>query len=262
MARRNTETLNSLLLVDDDDDALELYSHLIQERKKIHLVSTKYPSAALKMAQNHFFDMILIDVTMNYNGTPFGGLELYKILRGRYGDSSLMVYSQFITDNLLKQYAYDFNFVERGTNPVRFVEKTLEILTSLRKRQSCFIAMPFNKNYNQIFRVIKMCVERVNYRCIRVDQQQFTKSIIEKIFTEIDNSKLVVFLAVDQNPNAFYECGYAVALNKEIITITDVFTNLPFDIRDRNAIAFGDNLKKLETQLTKKLIHLTRVSLR
>jgi CheY-like chemotaxis protein len=214
---------------------------------------------ALRLANSHFFDLILIDVTMNYNGTPFGGFELYKHLIGRYGNSSLLAYSQYITDDLLKQYEYDFNFLEKGTDPIEFVESLREGLETLRQRQSCFIAMPFDKKYDPIFQSIKECVEQRHYRCVRVDQQHFTKSIIEKIFTEIRDAKLVLFLSTDQNPNAFYECGYSVALSKEVITLTDVYENLPFDIRDRNAIAYGEDMGKLKKVLINKLSNLTVV---
>jgi CheY-like chemotaxis protein len=254
--------INSVLIVDDDGDALDLYSHLLKEKIDNRIICTQFPSAALKLAHNNFFDIILIDVTINYNGTPFGGLELYKSLLGRYGDSSLVAYSQFITDDLLKQYEYDFNFLERGTNPVRFIEKAVDMMHSLRKRQSCFIAMPFKKKYDSIYKTIKECVEHVHYRCVRIDQEHFTKSIIERIFTEIGSAKLVAFLATDQNPNAFYECGYAIALNKEVITVTDTYKNLPFDIRDRNAVAYGTDMRRLKRMLLGKLGNITRVSSR
>jgi hypothetical protein len=55
---------------------------------------------------------------------------------GRYGDSSLIVYSQFITDDLLRQYEYEFNFLEKGEYPVKFIEKALAMMHSLRKRQA------------------------------------------------------------------------------------------------------------------------------
>src|SRR4051812_26405191 len=104
MISQKIKSLNSILLVDDDEDSLELYSHLLRERIEANIITTKYPSSAFILAHSHFFDLILIDVTINFNGTPFGGLELYKNLIGRYGDSSLVAYSQYITDDLLKQY--------------------------------------------------------------------------------------------------------------------------------------------------------------
>jgi CheY-like chemotaxis protein len=259
VTRKTEDVLKSILLVDDDEDSLKLVTHLLKERTKATIVSARFPSAAIKLASEHFFDIILIDVTMNYNGTPFGGLELYKALMGRYGRSSLVVYSQFITDDLLKQYEYNFNFIERGTDYVRFAEQLLPYLNSLRRQQTCFIAMPFQKKYDGVFSAIEACINKADYKCVRVDQRTFTKSIIDQVFMELKDSKLVVFLATDQNPNAFYECGYGVALDKEIVTITDTYKSLPFDIRDRNAIAYAADMRGLKAKLIKRLRQLTVV---
>src|SRR5438128_2448774 len=98
MAGRAGKFISSILLVDDDEDSLELYAHLLKERIKAEVVTTRYPSKALKLSSEHFFDLVIIDVTIDYNGTPFGGLELYKGLMRKYGDSSLIAYSQYITD--------------------------------------------------------------------------------------------------------------------------------------------------------------------
>jgi hypothetical protein len=130
----------------------------------------------------------------------------------------------------------------------------------LRKRQSCFVAMPFSSKYNDIFNVIKKSVNDSFYRCIRIDEQEFTQSIIDKIFSEIQHAKLIIFLVTDQNPNAFYECGYSIALNKEVITLIDLDENLPFDIRDRNSISYGNNFQKLNVSLDKKLAKLTHIN--
>src|ERR1017187_2354177 len=119
--------------------------------------------------------------------------------------------------------------------------------------------MPFQKKYDGVFSAIEACISKAHYKCVRVDQRAFTKSIIDQVFLELTNSKLVVFLATDQNPNAFYECGYGVALDKEIVTITDAYKSLPFDIRDRNALAYGANMKGLKAKLTKRLLQLTSV---
>ena len=35
--------------------------------------------------------------------------------------------------------------------------------------------------------------------------------------------------------------------------------NLPFDIRDRNAIAYGDNLPQLVKDLNARLVNLTHI---
>ena len=59
--------------------------------------------------------------------------------------------------------------------------------------------------------------------------------------------------------SAFYECGFAVAMNKEVIILTDSYENLTFDIRNRNAISYGNDFKKLMSPLNIKLNSLTHI---
>jgi nucleoside 2-deoxyribosyltransferase len=105
--------------------------------------------------------------------------------------------------------------------------------------------MPFSSSYERLYSEIKAAVVRCGYDCIRVDEQNFTRSIMQKMFDEIARAKIIIFVATDQNPNAFYEAGYAEALHKEVITVTDKYSSLPFDIRHRNAIAYKRNPAKV-----------------
>lgn len=257
MSSVTQDIIKSVLLIDDDNDVLDMYSELLAETFKETIITSKYPTQAFTMARERLFDIAIIDVTIDYLGSPFGGLDLYKQLLPRYGKSSLISYSQYITDDLLKRYNYNFNFIEKSSNMINFCKTLVRRVSQLRKKQTCFIAMPFDKKYDEVFAVIKKCVLINSYECVRVDQQNFTKSIIDKVFEEISDSKVVIFLANDKNPNAFYECGYAVALGKEVLTITDHYSSLPFDIRDRNAIAYGGDLKKLAVELHRRLANLT-----
>jgi CheY-like chemotaxis protein len=259
MSAKKQPLIKSILLVDDCQDDLAMYKQLLNERIDAHIVTTNLPGHAEILAESHFFDMVIMDVTMSYKGTQFGGFELYKSLLGRYGHSSLMVYSQLINDELLKQYGYAFNFFEKGPNILRFVDRLVDRMVELRGRQFCFVAMPFDPRYDKIFSLIRKCLRASRYECLRVDQVEFTDSIVKKIFEEIRNCKFAIFVATDRNPNAFYECGYAVALNKEVITLTDEHRNLPFDIRDRHAIAYGSNLDKCGKVLTEKLHALSKM---
>lgn len=250
--------VKSILLVDDEGDFLDLYAELFAERTEITISKTRFPSQALKRAKSQLYDLICIDVSMNYNGSLFGGLELYNSLLERYGNSSLIAYSQVISDDVLRLYNTDFNFIEKGADLSKFADKIIQTAEALRARQSCFVAMPFAKKYNSLFQVIKKCIKRAGYRCVRVDEEHFTKSIIERILADIAEAKFIIFLASDRNPNAFYEAGYALALGKEIVTLTDHYRNLPFDIRDKTAIAYGNDFARLEKTLTNRLTSLVQ----
>jgi CheY-like chemotaxis protein len=251
--------LKSILIVDDEEESLELYSSLLKKKFNASIKCTKFPSEAIMLANEHLYDIILIDVTMIFHDTQLGGFEVYKNLLNRYGNSSLLVYSQKVTDSWLRDKHYNFNFIEKKVDPGKFINEVAKKMIALRRKQSCFIAMPFSQKHDKIYKAIKDSMKGTFYCCQRIDKQLFNKSIVQKIFSEIQESKLIIFLATDQNPNAFYECGYAVALNKEVITLTDDFSNLPFDIKDRNSIEYKNNLDWLMKQLNNKLHKLTNV---
>lgn len=250
--------MKSVLILDDEQANIDMLTLIMKTKfATSKIVGTRYPTQAKLLAEAHCFDMILLDVTLEYNGSPFGGLEIYAELANRYGTSSLLAYSSYITDDLLKKYHFPFNFIERSPDGAKWIETIQTTLTGLRASQSCFVVMPFDRKHDPLFKIISDCVEKAGYRCLRIDRQVFTKSIVQKIFDEIKAAKLIIFVATDQNPNVYFEAGYAIALGKEVVSLTDSFANLPFDIRDRNAICYEPDLTTLDDLLSKRLAGLT-----
>jgi CheY-like chemotaxis protein len=232
-------TINSILVLDDEQNTLDLLVHLLSPHFPCGVTATRHPTKAIQLARENCFDLLLLDITINYRGTEFGGLEVYKTLLGRYGAASILAYSQYIDDGILERFGLSVNFIERGPDLMVWARRVADELVQLRNRQTCFVAMPFGSAFDDLFLGIRACVEAAGYRCVRVDRQSFTKSIVDKIFEEIRKAKFVIFVAASQNPNAFYEAGFSVALEKEVITITDSYNNLPFDVRDRSALTYN-----------------------
>jgi CheY-like chemotaxis protein len=251
-------SINSVLVLDDNQTNLRLVADMLSHRLSGNVVQTRFPAQAVRLAMEHFFDLIFVDVTVDYRGSPFGGLDVYGELLPRYGSEAIIAYSEVVTDNMLKSYPFVDNFVDKHVDPVVFAEKLVECGVGLREKQSCFIAMPFAAKYEPLHDTIRSAVVRAGFSPVRVDQQEFTAPIVERIFWEIRRSKVVLFVATDKNPNAFYECGYAIALRKEVVTITDEFANLPFDLRDRNALSYEASMHGLSESLHRRLTGLTR----
>jgi CheY-like chemotaxis protein len=256
MAKHNS-SIKSILLLDDEEEARELFRVLIRKKTGIKPAVASYPIEAIQMANKDLYDFILIDVSIYYRGQRDGGIKVHSELKGRYGNSSLIVYSKYVTDDWLEKLGEPIHFIEFRHDPGKFIDDVAKKMYELRKKQTCFIAMPFSSAYDKVFAAIKKSTVTASYKCIRIDKQQFNQSIISKIFQEMDDAKLVVFVATDNNPNAFYECGYAIAMRKEVIIINDDFSKLPFDISQRSAIAYSNSLEKLKEELTRKLQNLT-----
>lgn len=83
-----------------------------------------------------------------------------------------------------------------------------------------FVLMPFHDRFEDVYKVgIKPACRDAGAYCERVDEQIFDKDVLEQIYNQIAKADLIVADMTDQNPNVFYEVGYAHALYKKVIFI-------------------------------------------
>jgi hypothetical protein len=70
----------------------------------------------------------------------------------------------------------------------------------------------------------------------------------------IQDSKMVVFVADDANPNAYYEAGLADAMNKEVIVVARDVGVLRVDMAHRRVIPYNARLASpLRVRLAKEV---------
>ncbi len=108
--------------------------------------------------------------------------------------------------------------------------------------KTCFVLQPFDndkfdKRYKEIIEpVIKEC-GLVSYR---VDEDCASVIPIESIHTKIRESIVCIAEITTDNPNVWYELGYALALEKNVIILCseERTTLFPFDIRHRNILVY------------------------
>lgn len=94
-----------------------------------------------------------------------------------------------------------------------------------------FVVMQFTEEYNQLyFEVIKPITEKFGLECIRADEFFTPGTILQDIINSIRESSLIIADITPNNPNVFYEVGYAHAINKPTILLCDKKRDkLPFD---------------------------------
>jgi hypothetical protein len=77
--------------------------------------------------------------------------------------------------------------------------------------------------------------------------------VVEDIKKQILESRVVIAEITPQNPNVYYEVGYADALNKPIILISDRKEGMkPFDVRAYRTIFYENSIggkNKIESDL-------------
>lgn len=97
---------------------------------------------------------------------------------------------------------------------------------------TAFVVMQFTEDYNALFTdVIKPTFEEFGYRVIRGDDASFNGMIIDDISSAIREASVVIADITPDNPNVFYEVGFAHALEKPTILLSDKKREkLPFDV--------------------------------
>jgi hypothetical protein len=116
--------------------------------------------------------------------------------------------------------------------------------------------MPFASGLNDIyeFGIKGACADSDMY-CERVDEQIFLGSMLDRIYNQISHADILIADMTGKNPNVFYEVGYAHALGKNVILLTSIADDIPFDLKHFPHIVYGNEIKTLRTSLARRLTH-------
>ena len=118
-----------------------------------------------------------------------------------------------------------------------------------------FVLMPFDDKLNDRYEFgIKGAAEAVGAYAERVDEQMFTEGILERIFNQINKADVIVADMAWRNENVFYEVGYAHALGKIVLLLTEDANDIPFDLKNKRHIVHSGNIKTIKSKLTKNLV--------
>jgi nucleoside 2-deoxyribosyltransferase/putative methionine-R-sulfoxide reductase with GAF domain len=117
-----------------------------------------------------------------------------------------------------------------------------------------FVLMPFSDEFRDVYEFgIKSVATSLGIRCERVDEIQFNDSILEQVRKGIQSADIVIADMSGRNPNVFYEVGYAHALQKQVILLTQQVPDIPFDLKTHNHIVYEGRIARLKELLTKRL---------
>lgn len=123
----------------------------------------------------------------------------------------------------------------------------------------CFVIMPFEERLNTYYNeLIKPLVDNLHYKIKRADEIYSIHTIIDDIISEIKSADFLIADVTGKNPNVNYELGYADALNKSVILISQSLEDVPFDYRHRRIIIYnpakGNWQKKLCNDLKNTIL--------
>lgn len=102
--------------------------------------------------------------------------------------------------------------------------------------------MPFNPQFDDVYSMIKITVENTlkenEIFCHRLDEARPAGRITDRLVTAIRESDICVADLTGNIPNVMWEVGYAMALLKPVIFITQEISSLPFDLKDMQGIPY------------------------
>ncbi|HEY0546789.1 MAG TPA: hypothetical protein VGC91_15525 [Pyrinomonadaceae bacterium] len=125
----------------------------------------------------------------------------------------------------------------------------------------CFVIQPFDKGkfdkrYDSVF---APAISEGGLEPYRVDRDSGVNIPIETIESEIRNAGICLADITTDNPNVWYELGYAIAYGKDVVLIcsTERTTKFPFDVQHRNIIQYSpespQDFMKLSSDITSRI---------
>ena len=126
----------------------------------------------------------------------------------------------------------------------------------------CFVIQPFDDGgpYDKRYEdVLCPAIKGADLEPYRVDQDLMTTVLIDDIEENIRTSEICLADITPDNPNIWYEVGYAFANEKPVVMICAKPrpTKPPFDVQHRHIIFYTQespsDFIKLQTEITKRL---------
>jgi len=130
----------------------------------------------------------------------------------------------------------------------------------------CFVIQPFDggifdKRYDDIF---VPAITAGGLEAYRVDRDPAVNIPIVDIEKSIQNSEVCLADITRDNPNVWFELGFAIALKKEVVLVcsSERKTKFPFDVQHRAIIRYKNesqsDFEKLGEEITKRISALLK----
>lgn len=126
--------------------------------------------------------------------------------------------------------------------------------------QKCFVIQPFDSSkFDLRYReILKPAIEKAGLMPYRVDEDYGVRIPVESIENGIRLSSICLAEISTDNPNVWYELGYAIAYKKDVIMIcSSQRKKFPFDVQHRSIIRYKtdspSDIERLSKEITDKI---------
>lgn len=112
----------------------------------------------------------------------------------------------------------------------------------MTKNKRAFVLQPFSSQFDAAYQLIIAAAQSAGVETWRLDQVAVAGSITEQLYAAIEQSDLIICDITHSNPNVMYELGYAHALRKPVIIISQRSEHMPFDVRSVRTLFYDAEL--------------------
>ena len=202
----------------------------------------------------------------SYNGTTWETLTGFgdegKIEKERKYSLELTVKGNILSFSLNRVPIYMYSRLNTsngvcGIYTYNESNSTVSNVHIMAEKPTAFSIMKFEKDFDELYQnvITPVCAE-YGYKSLRADECYTSSAIIQDIIREIAGASLIIADITMDNPNVFYELGYAHALNKPTILLADINKRdrLPFDISGYRTVFYENSIggkKEIEKKLRK-----------
>lgn len=127
--------------------------------------------------------------------------------------------------------------------------------------EKCFVIQPFdNDKFDKRFvDIFEPAIIKAGFDAYRIDKDLSVRIPIDEIEKGISESAFCFAEITSDNPNVWYELGYAFACNKDVVMVCsdERQSKFPFDIQHRHVITYKtsstSDFTTLEDTITRKI---------
>ena len=170
--------------------------------------------------------------------------------------------SLFVNDVKLFEQDESVQRGQLGLYMASFKDVEVRNVSVQSAQPTAFVVMQFTSDYNALYTdVIRPTFEDFGYKVVRGDDASFSGMIIEDISRAIREASVVVADITPDNPNVFYEVGFAHALEKPTILLSDrKREKLPFDVSGFRTLYYDNTIGGKSTVEAKLQEHLRAIA--
>lgn len=128
-----------------------------------------------------------------------------------------------------------------GSRTISFSPSVFQVPDGGVEKDLVSVMTPFSPEFEFVFEEIKTCCSEFGLRALRAKDIWDNSSVIQDVFSLIFRSRIVVCDFTGKNANVFYEAGIAHTLGKHVVPITQVATDIPFDLQHHRYLHYLNN---------------------